>query len=164
MEEKELRLALVCYGGASLAIYMHGITKEILKLLRASAAYPASPSVRARAAARYEETAPPRPDHLDSEEIYFDLFRLIGERLDLRVIVDIVAGASAGGINGVTLSRAVAHDLDLEPVTHAWLEEADVEFFMTDEVRARAWSKAILLPFINAISRLKLEEYSADAE
>ncbi len=164
MEEKELRLALVCYGGASLAIYMHGITKEILKLLRASAAYHAIPSVRARATARYEETAPPRPDHLDSEEIYFDLFRLIGERLDLRVIVDIVAGASAGGINGVTLSRAVAHDLDLEPVTHAWLEEADVEFFMTDEVRARAWSKAILLPFINAISRLKLEEYSADAE
>ena len=75
MEEKELRLALVCYGGASLAIYMHGITKEILKLLRASAAYHAIPSVRARATARYEETAPPRPDHLDSEEIYFDLFR-----------------------------------------------------------------------------------------
>ena len=29
MREKELRLALVCYGGVSLAIYMHGITKEV---------------------------------------------------------------------------------------------------------------------------------------
>ena len=34
---KELRLALVCYGGVSLAIYMHGITKELEKLARARA-------------------------------------------------------------------------------------------------------------------------------
>jgi hypothetical protein len=32
MKEKELRLALVCYGGVSLVIYMHGVIKEILKL------------------------------------------------------------------------------------------------------------------------------------
>ena len=38
MREKELRIALVCFGGISLAIYMHGITKEILKLVRASSA------------------------------------------------------------------------------------------------------------------------------
>jgi predicted acylesterase/phospholipase RssA len=31
MKEKELRLALVCYGGVSLALYMHGAIKEILK-------------------------------------------------------------------------------------------------------------------------------------
>src|SRR5262249_36096281 len=33
---KELRLGLVCYGGVSLAIYMHGITKEIHRAVRAS--------------------------------------------------------------------------------------------------------------------------------
>ena len=38
MKEKELRFALVCFGGVSLAIYMHGICKEILKLVRASRA------------------------------------------------------------------------------------------------------------------------------
>ena len=38
MREKELRIALVCFGGVSLAVYMHGISKEILKLVRASAA------------------------------------------------------------------------------------------------------------------------------
>ena len=38
MREKELRIALVCFGGISLAIYMHGISKEILKLVRASRA------------------------------------------------------------------------------------------------------------------------------
>ena len=36
--DKELRLALVCYGGISLAVYMHGITKEIWRLARASCA------------------------------------------------------------------------------------------------------------------------------
>ena len=39
MREKELRLALVCYGGISLAVYMHGITKEIWRLARASQAF-----------------------------------------------------------------------------------------------------------------------------
>src|SRR5215469_1370518 len=38
VREKELRIALVCFGGVSLAVYMHGITKEILKLARASSA------------------------------------------------------------------------------------------------------------------------------
>lgn len=39
MKERELRLALVCYGGISLAIYMHGITKEVWRLARASRAF-----------------------------------------------------------------------------------------------------------------------------
>ena len=44
MREKELRLALVCYGGVSLAVYMHGITKEIWRLARASRAFHAGDS------------------------------------------------------------------------------------------------------------------------
>ena len=39
MKERELRLALVCYGGISLAVYMHGITKEVWRLARASRAF-----------------------------------------------------------------------------------------------------------------------------
>ena len=38
MRQKELRIALVCYGGVSLAVYMHGVTKELWKLARASRA------------------------------------------------------------------------------------------------------------------------------
>ena len=33
---REVRLGLVCYGGVSLAIYMHGVTKELYKLVRLS--------------------------------------------------------------------------------------------------------------------------------
>ena len=49
MKDVELRLALVCYGGVSLAVYMHGVTKEFLKLVRASRAYHAAPKGAARA-------------------------------------------------------------------------------------------------------------------
>jgi hypothetical protein len=31
MKEKELRLALVCYGGVSLVLYMQGVIKEFFK-------------------------------------------------------------------------------------------------------------------------------------
>ena len=62
MREKELRLALVCYGGISLAVYMHGITKEIWRLARASRAFhdgallrPAAQDVYRRLLARDRE-------------------------------------------------------------------------------------------------------------
>ena len=38
IRDTELRLALVCYGGISLAVYMHGITKEVWHVARASRA------------------------------------------------------------------------------------------------------------------------------
>ena len=43
---KELRLALVLYGGVSLAVYMHGITKELHRLVRASAPEAGGPRSR----------------------------------------------------------------------------------------------------------------------
>ncbi|MEA2916270.1 MAG: hypothetical protein QOJ15_8351 [Bradyrhizobium sp.] len=48
MKEKELRLALVCYGGVSLVLYMHGVVKEILKLSRASKAHHSVPQSEQR--------------------------------------------------------------------------------------------------------------------
>ena len=36
MRQKELRIGLVCYGGISLAVYMHGVTKELWKLAHCS--------------------------------------------------------------------------------------------------------------------------------
>ena len=53
MREKELRLALVCYGGISLAVYMHGITKEIWRLARASRAFHAGEAAEGGSEAVY---------------------------------------------------------------------------------------------------------------
>ncbi len=49
---KELRLGLVCYGGSSLAIYMHGVTKEVQRLVKGSALLEAGHRAGARRAER----------------------------------------------------------------------------------------------------------------
>lgn len=153
MREKELRLALVFFGGVSLAVYMHGISKEILKLVRASAALHAIGDRTTRANAAAADYFDSKDPEYDTEPVYFDLLREIGRKLDLRVIVDIVAGASAGGINGVMLARALAHNLTFTKLRNLWLEDADVTQLLAAERKAKAWSKWFLMPLIWGIGK-----------
>lgn len=117
--DKELRLALVCYGGISLAVYMHGITKEVWRLARASCAE--------------RDGADGRPD------VYRELIEEIRETsgVNLRVLVDILAGASAGGINTVFLAQAIATGQSLDPLTDLWMDNADVEALLEPRQRPR---------------------------
>jgi patatin-related protein len=110
--ERELRLALVCYGGISLAVYMHGITKEIWRLACASRA-----------------SRDGDPVEGGSEGVYHALLHEIEETtgVRLRVLVDILSGASAGGINAVFLGQAIATGQSLDPLTDMWMDHADVE-------------------------------------
>jgi patatin-related protein len=146
MREKELRIALVCFGGVSLAVYMHGISKEILKLVRASSALHNITDRSARAKAAYPESDRRPHAETDTEQVYFELLREIGRDIDLRVIVDIIAGASAGGINGTMLARALSHDLPIAGLRDLWLDNADVNVLLAREARAGRWSKAALKP------------------
>ena len=126
MRQKELRIALVCYGGVSLAVYMHGVTKEIWKLARASRAFHAT-----------------EPEEVTGvEAVYLSMLQRIERERDLRlrVLPDIITGASAGGINAVFLAQAVHSGRSLEPLTKLWLETADVEQLVHPE--ARPWSPA----------------------
>jgi patatin-related protein len=122
MREKELRLALICYGGISLAVYMHGITKEVWRLARASRAFHA----------REPETGG------GSEGVYRRLLQAIADEcgLELRVLVDILTGASAGGINAIFLAEALASGRSLDPLTELWLDVADVDRLIDSEVSA----------------------------
>jgi patatin-related protein len=146
LRERELRIALVCFGGASLAIYMHGITKEILKLARASSALHAITDREKRAAAAFFDVRDRADPEFDTEAIYFDLLRDIGRTVDMRVIIDIVAGASAGGINGIMLARALSHDLPMGRLRDLWLENADVTELLASEAKAHLSSKWFLRP------------------
>jgi hypothetical protein len=103
LREKELRIALVCFGGVSLAVYIHGICKEILKLVRASSALHRITDRSQRARSEFLDRADPNDAEYDTEAEYFSLLRDIGRKLELRVIVDTLAGASAGGINASML-------------------------------------------------------------
>jgi patatin-related protein len=148
MREKELRIALVCFGGVSLAVYMHGISREILKLVRASSALHAIGDRARRARASFFDAPGRNGPEYDTEEVYFELLRGIGRDVELRVIVDIIAGASAGGINGAMLARALAHDLPMGALRDLWLDNADVAVLLSSNARAGTWSKWFLEPFI----------------
>jgi patatin-related protein len=148
LRERELRIALVCFGGVSLAVYIHGICKEVLKLLRASSALHGITDRSRRAKALFFDQADSSDPEYDTEADYFELLRDIGRKIELRVIVDIIAGASAGGINATMLARALSHDLPTLPLRDLWLDNADVTVLLAPDARAGKWSKWILKPFI----------------
>ena len=121
MREKELRLALVCYGGISLAVYMHGITKEIWLAARASRDV-------------HDGDA---SDTKGSRAVYRRILKDIATAAELRltVMADIIAGASAGGINGIFLAHAIETGRSLEPLTDLWLDYADVDTLLDPDAR-----------------------------
>ncbi len=101
----ELRLAVSMNGGVSLAVWMGGVTRELLELIRST---PVAQSDSTDA---------------DSTGGYGLLTGVVGQR----VRVDIVAGASAGGINGALLGIAVANNVaTLDMVRSVWLENGDL--------------------------------------
>jgi patatin-related protein len=148
LKEKELRVALVCCGGVSLAIYMHGISAEILKLVRASGALHSITDRTRRPTASYVGVVDRNESEFDTESIYFELLRDIGRTVDLRVIIDIIAGASAGGINATMLARALSHDLSMSRLRDLWLENADVAELLAQDARAHNLSKWFLRPLV----------------
>lgn len=153
MQEKELRLALVCFGGVSLAIYIHGTSKEILKLARASKAFHNDPDINAASRREYIYPNKHLIDKPDTELVYFDILKTLAPELELRVIVDVIAGASAGGMNSIFLGRALAHDLSLDHLRHHWLEEADVSRLVGDKKPPGAFDKVFSKPLVNYLSR-----------
>jgi patatin-related protein len=109
---KQLRLGLVCYGGSSLAIYMHGVTKELHRLVKASAL---------RSAGKNPTTA--------SEAVYtrlLDALVTASDVPDLQVVVDVIAGTSAGGINGIYLAKALAGNRSQEELRRLWFTRGDM--------------------------------------
>jgi patatin-related protein len=164
LSEKELRLALVCYGGVSLAVYMHGVTKEILKLVRASKAYHGILEFDERQRQSFAGVARGGRDEHDSESVYFEILQTIGRQLDLRVVVDVIAGASAGGINGVILARALAHDLSIEGLRDTWLRQADVAELLAPERKAQRWSKLFMKPLLWGYGWFGMRELRANTE
>src|SRR6266536_3062849 len=83
LREKELRIALVCFGGVSLAVYMHGISKEILKLVRASSALHAIADRGRRTSAAFFDHVDRDDPEYDTEQVYFELLREIGRSVEL---------------------------------------------------------------------------------
>jgi patatin-related protein len=126
---RELRLAIVCYGGVSLCVYMHGTTKEIHRLVKAS---------RLLAAGSADGSATP------SERVYHDLLTEAAgpDGVRTEVVVDIVAGTSAGGINGIFLAKALAHNLSQDGLRELWFDKGDIKKLLRGPGWLPIWAKA----------------------
>src|SRR6266571_5130584 len=133
---REVRLGLVCYGGVSLAIYMHGVTKELYKLVRAARAFERAYEANGNTATGDEDpdqwlTGPAQAQgapNYDTERAYFRaLTTLAANGTPLTVNLDVIAGTSAGGINGVCLARGLAEGRSLNGFKELWVDDADLD-------------------------------------
>jgi patatin-related protein len=130
--QQEIRFSVVMYGGISLAIYINGVSQEIFKLVRATAR-----KVRTTARKDYPSAGGPEGGEYllsqgelsGSEKVY----RKLGEHLNASFVVDILSGASAGGINAVFLAKALANDQPFEPLKKMWIEEGDINLLINDK-------------------------------
>jgi predicted acylesterase/phospholipase RssA len=108
-DRDELQIALVLNGGVSLAVWMSGAVYELDRLRRAG---------RGVAGAG------------DAPGAVLD--RVVGAALDLsqqRVAIDLIAGTSAGGINGALLGAAIANGeaLTRDDLLSTWLRLGDLD-------------------------------------
>lgn len=157
MKELELRLALVLYGGVSLAIYMHGVSREILNLVRAS-------SFRFDRKTANSGRDGPEQDLPPVQAAFRDLLDLLSSVADIRVVVDAIAGASAGGVNGIMLARAIAHDLPLDSHSRMWLENADVTRLARPQAGLSRYLKISISPVLDQLISARLAKQIESAE
>jgi patatin-related protein len=100
----EMRLALVLNGGVSLAVWMGGVTAEIDHMRRA--AYPALTK--------------------GDDDPVLERWEYLLKRLRVRLVVDVIAGASAGGLNGAVLAAAIARAHPLPDLRDVWLSVGSI--------------------------------------
>jgi len=157
MKEIELRLALVFYGGVSLAIYMHGVSREVLNVVRAS-------SFRLDRKAARKAPDSEGADLPPVQSAYRDLLDLVSSVADIRVVVDAIAGASAGGVNGIMLARAITHDLPLDSHSEMWLDNADVTRLARPQTGLSRYLKISISPVLDQLISSRLDKQIESSE
>jgi patatin-related protein len=110
----ELRIALSMRGGVSLAVWIGGAVCELDLLTRAT---PLEDHPR-------PEVGPP--------DCYAALLRIAGYE---RASLDVITGASAGGLNGVVLAASRAYGFDFAKMLPLWVRLGDIELLTRDPRR-----------------------------
>ena len=136
--ERKIRIAVVMYGGVSLAVYMNGASQELLHLVRATALDGTGRTALftddelgkagAASARVYREIArlpmtlasPGAPATPDANAIH------------QRFVIDILSGTSAGGINAIFLAKAMANGQSMDNIARLWETEGDLDKLIND--------------------------------
>ena len=110
----EIRLALVLNGGISLAVWMGGVAHELDLLRRAS-----------------------RSDGEDSvaelDRPAFRIWQKLARDKNKRVLIDVIAGTSAGGLNGMLLATAIGRGAAQLDLRDTWKKAAALENLLSFE-------------------------------
>jgi predicted acylesterase/phospholipase RssA len=106
----ELRLALAMRGGVSLAVWIGGACAEIEAL-------------------RLSSAGAPTPAGMQPVPLYTELLEAAGYS---GVTIDVLSGASAGGLNAALLSTSLVYGVPFERMKRLWLELADIEALLRD--------------------------------
>jgi patatin-related protein len=125
---QEIRLAVVLTGGASLAVWMGGVAREINLLTNVSAARTSragSPATGGPAAAGVPSAGSPQAicgeAPAGADAAVAALYGALLAVLQVDVSVDVISGTSAGGINAALLGYANVRGADLGPLRDLWL-------------------------------------------
>ncbi|WP_198549883.1 patatin-like phospholipase family protein, partial [Macrococcoides caseolyticum] len=125
-QKEVLRIALAMRGGVSLSVWVGGAVREIDRL-RVDIKHSKSPSVLAGVA------------------------RAVGYR---GVEIDVLSGASAGGLNAVILAAAMVTKGSVEKLRDVWLTDADIRCLLR---KSRVKTQLSLLDGDYFYERLKLQ-------
>ena len=170
---KEIRFAIVMYGGVSLAIYINGITQELLRLVRATGMAAKDPNGKpiclTGATTSLPEQEKKKLELNGTERVYRLLSHLLADKrllaecselarqykgvdtpnalsteldelvadnnrpINVRFVVDILSGTSAGGINAIYLAKALANDQSIDQLKQLWINEGDIGVLINDK-------------------------------
>jgi patatin-related protein len=149
--DAEMRFGVVMYGGVSLAIYIYGVSNEIFELACATplpgrlppadgsadggsreiyrrlSLLASDPALRSRYAVQLDARTDP------SDDIWPGIAAdLSGDAQGTRFVVDVIAGTSAGGINGIFLAKALAKAQTFAALGTMWIDEGDIGALLND--------------------------------
>jgi patatin-related protein len=97
----EARLGVVMYGGVSLAVYENGVAQELFRAVRGH-------------------------EPISGGGQKLGVYDLLKTLTDTDIVVDILSGTSAGGINGILLGYALANAKDFTRCSSLWCEDGDL--------------------------------------
>jgi len=135
--DEEVRLALVLNGGVSLAIWMGGVTCELDRARRA-----AFPELR----------------KLEGVGVWAE----VCAAMRTRVVVDIVAGTSAGGLNGAVMAAAIARRAAMPNLRERWKRLGDFKNLLITEDASDELSVLSGAFFADSISEVFTDLEDAD--
>src|SRR3546814_12568321 len=86
---------------------------------------------------------------------YWDVLDRLEAHTPIRVIVDVISGASAGGINAVLLGKALAHNTTQAHLRDLWLKNASLQEMTSNLHEDVPWFLKWAPPLFSTVTGLK---------